>query len=261
MVGVGRRGRLRARTGRRSAGSAALLAHPRSREQLDLAARLRRPGRGDPRDLRDPARRAVVERLVSGRRAGRRRLRRPADAGGRRRKARHGRDAAVQRRPLRPAALALDPGRARARSSSSPTWTRSSAAFPAHRPTSVVRHDLAYPAMLTFLPAGLLGLVLASLIAAYMSTISTHLNWGSSYVVNDFYKRFVAPAASEERAGAGRPLRDGRADGRRGRALAAAGERPAGVSDPAPDRRRHRSAVHPALVLVADQRGERARSR
>ena len=51
-------------------------------------------------------------------------------------------------------------------------------------------HDLAYPAMLTFLPNGLLGLVLTSLIAAYMSTISTHLNWGSSYVVNDFYRRF-----------------------------------------------------------------------
>ncbi len=61
----------------------------------------------------------------------------------------------------------------------------------------VVKHDLGYPAMLTFLPAGLLGLVVASLVAAYMSTISTHLNWGSSYVVNDFYKRFVRPNASE----------------------------------------------------------------
>jgi Na+/proline symporter len=58
-------------------------------------------------------------------------------------------------------------------------------------------HDLAYPAMLTFLPIGLLGLVVASLIAAYMSTISTHLNWGSSYIVNDFWKRFVNKAASE----------------------------------------------------------------
>jgi Na+/proline symporter len=71
------------------------------------------------------------------------------------------------------------------------------AAFPDVDP-SVMRHDLAYPAMLTFLPAGLLGLVLASLIAAYMSTISTHLNWGSSYVVNDFYKRFFNPEASEK---------------------------------------------------------------
>jgi Na+/proline symporter len=59
-------------------------------------------------------------------------------------------------------------------------------------------HDLAYPAMLTLLPSGLLGLVLASLVAAYMSTISTHLNWGSSYLVNDFYKRQINPGASEK---------------------------------------------------------------
>jgi len=59
-------------------------------------------------------------------------------------------------------------------------------------------HDLAYSAMLTLLPAGLLGLVLASLVAAYMSTISTQLNWGSSYIVYDFYKRRVNPDASEK---------------------------------------------------------------
>jgi Na+/proline symporter len=59
-------------------------------------------------------------------------------------------------------------------------------------------HDMAYPAMLTFLPAGLLGLVVASLIAAFMSTISTHLNWGSSYIVNDFYLRFLNPKASDK---------------------------------------------------------------
>lgn len=59
-------------------------------------------------------------------------------------------------------------------------------------------HDLAYPAMLTFLPAGLLGLVLAALIAAFMSTISTHLNWGASYLVHDFYKRFVNTEAKEK---------------------------------------------------------------
>jgi SSS family solute:Na+ symporter len=58
--------------------------------------------------------------------------------------------------------------------------------------------DLAYPAMLTFLPNGLLGLVLASLVSAYMSTISTHLNWGSSYVVNDFYKQLINQKASEK---------------------------------------------------------------
>lgn len=61
-----------------------------------------------------------------------------------------------------------------------------------------VKHDLAYPAMLTYLPVGLLGIVVASLIAAYMSTISTHLNWGSSYVVNDIYKRFIHPEATDK---------------------------------------------------------------
>lgn len=71
------------------------------------------------------------------------------------------------------------------------------AAFP-HIDAAMVNDDLAYPAMLTFLPAGLLGLVIASLVAAFMSTISTHLNWGSSYVVNDFYQRFVKPDASEK---------------------------------------------------------------
>lgn len=65
-------------------------------------------------------------------------------------------------------------------------------------PNTVLGHDLGYSAMLTKLPSGLLGLVLASLIAAFMSTISTHLNWGSSYVALDFYKRFVKPEASEK---------------------------------------------------------------
>ena len=59
-------------------------------------------------------------------------------------------------------------------------------------------HDLAYSAMLTKLPSGLLGIVLASLGAAYMSTISTHLNWGSSYVVNDFYKQLLNKNADEK---------------------------------------------------------------
>ena len=62
-----------------------------------------------------------------------------------------------------------------------------------------IGHDLAYPAMLTLLPSGLLGLVLASLVSAYMSTISTHLNWGSSYVVNDFYKSLIGKDASERK--------------------------------------------------------------
>lgn len=69
-------------------------------------------------------------------------------------------------------------------------------AFPAVN-SGVATHDMGYPAMLTFIPAGLLGLVVTSLVAAYMSTISTHLNWGSSYLVNDVYKRFINPTASE----------------------------------------------------------------
>tara|TARA_B100001758_G_scaffold136766_1_gene117857 strand:+ start:304 stop:2094 length:1791 start_codon:yes stop_codon:yes gene_type:complete len=64
---------------------------------------------------------------------------------------------------------------------------------------SIIGHDLAYPAMMTLLPSGLLGLLLASLAAAFMSTIASHLNWGSSYVVNDFYKRFFEPEASEKK--------------------------------------------------------------
>ena len=72
------------------------------------------------------------------------------------------------------------------------------AAFP-HVDPGIVRNDIAYPAMLTFLPTGIMGIVVASLIAAYMSTMASHLNWGSSYVVNDFYKRFIKPDASEKR--------------------------------------------------------------
>jgi len=62
---------------------------------------------------------------------------------------------------------------------------------------SLIGHDMAYPAMLTFLPVGLLGLMVAGLLAAYVSTISTHLNWGTSYLVHDFYRRFMKPGADE----------------------------------------------------------------
>lgn len=72
-----------------------------------------------------------------------------------------------------------------------------SAQFPAIN-QSVIGHDIAYPAMLMMLPKGLLGLVVASLIAAFMSTISTHLNWGSSYITYDFYKRFINTEASDK---------------------------------------------------------------
>ncbi len=70
------------------------------------------------------------------------------------------------------------------------------ARFP-HVAAAVVRNDLAYPAMMTLLPAGLIGIVVTSLAAAYMSTMSTQVNWGSSIVVNDVYVRFFRPDAGE----------------------------------------------------------------
>ncbi len=66
-----------------------------------------------------------------------------------------------------------------------------------HVDPALVGNDMAYPAMLTFLPAGLLGLMVAGLLAAYISTISTHLNWGTSYLVHDLYRRFLRPDAPE----------------------------------------------------------------
>lgn len=77
-----------------------------------------------------------------------------------------------------------------------PTLDSISEAFP--HASGVVGHDMGYPAMLTFLPVGWMGVVIAGLISAYMSTISTHLNWGSSYIVHDFYKRFVRPESTEK---------------------------------------------------------------
>jgi solute:Na+ symporter, SSS family len=69
-------------------------------------------------------------------------------------------------------------------------------AFPNVDP-SLIGHDIAYPAMLTFLPAGWLGLMVAGLLSAYVSTIVTHLNWGTSYLVHDLYRRFMRPGAEE----------------------------------------------------------------
>ena len=66
-------------------------------------------------------------------------------------------------------------------------------------PAKFIHNDIAYPAMLRqFLPNGILGLVIASLVAAYMSTVSTQINWGASYLVYDFYARFLNPKASEK---------------------------------------------------------------
>jgi solute:Na+ symporter, SSS family len=69
-------------------------------------------------------------------------------------------------------------------------------AFPRLDP-SLVGHDIAFPAMLRFLPAGWMGLMLGGLVAANSSTILTHLNWGASYLVHDFYRRFIRSGASE----------------------------------------------------------------
>ena len=60
--------------------------------------------------------------------------------------------------------------------------------------------ELGYPLlMLRYLPTGLLGLVVASFFAAFMSTVSTQINWGASYLVNDLYGRFLAPDADDAR--------------------------------------------------------------
>jgi SSS family solute:Na+ symporter len=72
-----------------------------------------------------------------------------------------------------------------------------SAALP-HVDPSLVGHDMAYPAMLRFLPAGVMGLMVAGLLSAYVSTIVTHLNWGTSYLVHDLYRRFIRIDATEQ---------------------------------------------------------------
>ena len=69
-------------------------------------------------------------------------------------------------------------------------------AFPQLDP-ALLGHDIAYPAMLKFLPVGFLGLMIGGLIAANSSTILTHLNWGASYCVNDFYRRFMVKDKTE----------------------------------------------------------------
>jgi Na+/proline symporter len=68
--------------------------------------------------------------------------------------------------------------------------------FPGVAP-GLIGNDIAYPAMLVFLPSGFAGFMVAGIFAAYRSTIETHLNWGTSYLVHDFYQRFIRPSASE----------------------------------------------------------------
>ena len=69
-------------------------------------------------------------------------------------------------------------------------------AFPNLDPR-LLGHDIAYPAMLKFLPVGFVGLMVGGLVAANSSTILTHLNWGASYLVHDFYRRFIRTDADE----------------------------------------------------------------
>ena len=69
-------------------------------------------------------------------------------------------------------------------------------AFP-YVDVKLIGHDMAYPAMLRFLPVGFLGAMVAGMLAAYRSTIETHLNWGTSYLVHDFYRRFLRPGKTE----------------------------------------------------------------
>ena len=78
-----------------------------------------------------------------------------------------------------------------------PTVADIGRAFP-HVQHNLLADDIAYPAMLTFLPAGFAGFMVAGLFAAYRSTLETQLNWGTSYVVHDFYRRFVAPGRDEK---------------------------------------------------------------
>ena len=67
-----------------------------------------------------------------------------------------------------------------------------------HAQAQFVDHERAYPRLITMLlPVGLRGVMVASFFAAFLSTISTHLNWGASYLVNDCYKRFLNRRASE----------------------------------------------------------------
>ncbi len=108
--------------------------------------------------------------------------------------------------------------------------------------------------MVDTLPSPYKGLLLAAFAAAYMSTISTHLNWGASYLVNDFYLRFVRPDASSPRPGDGLAPRHRIHDGGVGDRHELPEQRGAGVEDPDRPGSRHRPRVHPSLVLVAGER-------
>ena len=124
---------------------------------------------------------------------------------------------------------------------------------------SLLGHDIAYPAMLKFLPAGFIGLMVGGLIAANSSTILTHLNWGASYLVHDFYRRFITQRRDEQHY-----VLAGRLATVRLFVCSSAHRLPARHREgclrhhPA-DWRRHRAAVSRPLVLVARQRVVRGR--
>ena len=111
--------------------------------------------------------------------------------------------------------------------------------------------------MIAYLPASLRGVMLAAFAAAYMSTIATQLNWGASYVVNDFYRRFIRPQAADQSLRSGLEMDHGSADHRfhRGHVFPHLHRRR--LEDAVGHRRRHRTGAAAALVLVADQRVER----
>ncbi len=89
-----------------------------------------------------------------------------------------------------------------------PTLADIQKAFPNVSP-SLVGNDIAFPAMLKFLPTGWIGLMVGGLIAANSSTILSHLNWGASYLVHDFYRRFIHRAGTEKHYRASGPHRNG----------------------------------------------------
>ena len=133
-----------------------------------------------------------------------------------------------------------------------------SAAFPYVDP-SLLGHDIAYPAMMRFLPAGFLGLVVAGTLAAYRSTIETHLNWGTSLPRPRLLSPLPAPGAEREALRARRPPHHGAADGRRRADDLRARHGEGSVRSHPLDRRGHGTALPAALVLVARQRVERDR--
>ena len=132
-----------------------------------------------------------------------------------------------------------------------PTLADLQAAFP-NIPADKIGHDLAYPAMLSLLPEGLLGLVAASLLAAFMSTMSTQLNLGASYL-STILGALHSTGCHRCGAGACGPIGDrGFVDARQ-RARFAADGCWASLQPAVAHWRRHRRPVHPALVLVAHQ--------